>query len=404
MYREVLDASLRTMGRADRSTLTTQRWLAGFLASQRRYPEAETLLREALKAAVEKYGPEHGDTSIRLMCALADVLAQQRKDAEAEQVARQVLEFQHRQRPRPPPTELRQSSSALIGVLLRRGANDEALRIEREMIEFLLESSGGPEVSAARLDRMARTLLDPANKQLRDAPQALGLALQASERSGRKNPNFLNTLARAYLLAGYSGDAATVWEEAIALLPDDPARAQTLNRAAWELLTVTPESARDPAKAVEFALRANELSDYKNPGYVGTLARAYLLMGDAARATELWEQASALQPDDKSRAAMLNEAAWDLLTVTPESFRDPAAAMTFTLRSNELSGYQNPVYLDSLALACFRTGATIKAIEVQKQALELMAHDASERSEYEARLAEYEAALAAQSASGPSPP
>ena len=138
MHRECLAAQLAASDNA--GAITTRRFLAECLARQGKNAEAESLLKEALNAAVEKYGPEHGDTSIRLMCALSDVLAEQRKDAEAEQVARQVLEIQYRQQPRPNPAELDQSSSALIEVLLRRQANDEAAQVESRLREFKAES------------------------------------------------------------------------------------------------------------------------------------------------------------------------------------------------------------------------------------------------------------------------
>jgi hypothetical protein len=108
-------------------------------------------------------------------------------------------------------------------------------------------------------------------------------------------------------------------------------------------------------------------------------------------AYDVWEQASALSPDDRSRAAKLNSAAWELLTVTPETLRDPAVALEFAIKANDVSRYEVPNQLDTLALAYHRTGETAKAIELQTKAISLLPADAS-RSEYEDRLREYEAA------------
>ena len=174
-----------------------------------------------------------------------------------------MLAFQHRHLPRPEPGAFTQSSLVVIQVLKRRGAIEEALRTEQELIEFWLAAAHEPDASAKILDGAARRLLKPSNEKLRDAPQALELALQANERSGQRNPRHLNTLAQAYMLTGDSGRATQVWKQAIALLPDDQARAEMLNGAAWELLTVTPETLRDPAAALELALRANELSGFE---------------------------------------------------------------------------------------------------------------------------------------------
>ncbi len=53
----------------------------------------------------------------------------------------------------------------------------------------------------------------------------------------------------------------------------------------------------------------------------------------------------------------------------------------------------NPGYLDTLALAQHLTGDTAAAIETEKKALSLLPPDASDRGDYEAALARFEAAL-----------
>ncbi|MFQ5459407.1 MAG: hypothetical protein ACE5EL_01295, partial [Anaerolineae bacterium] len=50
------------------------------------------------------------------------------------------------------------------------------------------------------------------------------------------------------------------------------APASALNGAAQELLTGEPAELRDSQAALEFALKANERTDHKNPGYLDTLA------------------------------------------------------------------------------------------------------------------------------------
>ena len=117
-----------------------------------------------------------------------------------------------------------------------------------------------------------------------------------------------------------------------------------------------------------------------------------MLTGDPARATQVWKEAIALLPDDQARAVMLNGAAWDLLTLTPETLRDPIAALELALRANELSGYEKPTHLDTLALAYHRTGETRKAVELQQKAISLLAADASDRGAYEEQLREFQAA------------
>ena len=92
-------------------------------------------------------------------------------------------------------------------------------------------------------------------------------------------------------------------------------------------------------------------------------------------------------------AGDLNQAAWQLLTIEEPELRDPALALEFALKANDLSRYEVPAQLDTLALAYHRTGETGKAIELQKKALSLLAADAPDRAEYEKRLVEFERAF-----------
>jgi serine/threonine protein kinase len=303
LYRETLAAQLRTLGPADHDTLVTKRLFAACLGQQQKYPEAETLLRDALDAAREKYGPKDGDTSVRLMSELTWVLAAQHKDEEAEQCARSVLAFHQPQVSRAQTGEFYDSSRVLIDLLQRRGALDEALQVERELIEFLLAAVQEPDANAETLDLAAWRLMKPANEQFRDAPRALELAQRANARSGHRSARFLRTLARAFMANDELAPAMKAWEQAIALSSNDQARAMTLNFAASEFLNAIPQTSRDPCQALEFALGANELSDYENPVYLNTLALAYHRSGDSAKATEFQGQAiSLLAPNAPDRA------------------------------------------------------------------------------------------------------
>jgi tetratricopeptide (TPR) repeat protein len=178
------------------------------------------------------------------------------------------------------------------------------------------------------------------------------LELEVNERSGQQNPQFLRTLAQAYLRTGDSARSAQVWERAIALSADARSRAAMLNSAARDLLTVTPASLRDWPRGLEFAVQA---------------ARS-----------------------DGANALHLNFAAWHLLTTPMKELRDPALALEFALKANELSRYEAPAQLDTLALAYHRTGETGRAIELQKKALSLLAADAADRDDYEKQLVEFE--------------
>lgn len=113
----------------------------------------------------------------------------------------------------------------------------------------------------------------------------------------------------------------------------------------------------------------------------------------ACNAAQAWGQAIALKVDDTARGALLMSAANQLLLVEPESLRDPARAMLFALRLHELSGHQNAKHLATLAPACFRTKGVQQVIQWKEKALTLLPKEAPERSEFEDRPTEYQAAL-----------
>ena len=93
-------------------------------------------------------------------------------------------------------------------------------------------------------------------------------------------------------------------------------------------------------------------------------------------------------------AGDLNEYAWLLLTIEPEDLRDPDVALEFARRANDLTNYDNALYLDTLALAYHMTGDTPRSLETQQEALSLLtANQESHRPEMEANLAKYIAAL-----------
>jgi tetratricopeptide (TPR) repeat protein len=93
-----------------------------------------------------------------------------------------------------------------------------------------------------------------------------------------------------------------------------------------------------------------------------------------------------------SNPSVLNDYAWMLLTCEPQDVQAPAEALAVSLKSNVLTDYQNPMLVDTLALAYFRTGDVQKAIEYGRQAVSLLPDGHEDRAELEERLAEYEQA------------
>ena len=85
--------------------------------------------------------------------------------------------------------------------------------------------------------------------------------------------------------------AMTDWKKALELKPDDGA---TYNDMAWLLATSPEPKARDGKKALGFALKSCELSEWKNPEAIDTLAAAYAEANDFKHAVEFENKAVAL--------------------------------------------------------------------------------------------------------------
>ncbi|MEL7473499.1 MAG: TlpA disulfide reductase family protein [Planctomycetota bacterium] len=91
----------------------------------------------------------------------------------------------------------------------------------------------------------------------------------------------------------------------------------------------------------------------------------------------------------------LNAVAWNILTNERVSEPNYETALMAGKHACEATEWKDPGILDTYALAAFKTGDVKKAIKVQKKALGLLEGTEwdSARGEFEARLAEFEAAL-----------
>jgi tetratricopeptide (TPR) repeat protein len=71
----------------------------------------------------------------------------------------------------------------------------------------------------------------------------------------------------------------------------DPTFPPPYNNLAWILATADEVGLRNGKEAVRLALKACELSNWKNPEYLGTLAAAYARVGDFDKAIQWQEKA-----------------------------------------------------------------------------------------------------------------
>lgn len=213
--------------------------------------------------------------------------------------------------------------------------------------------------------------------------------------------------------------------------PDDYAK----NRYAWLALTCEPEDLRDPRSALRFAGEANDATGHRLSEFLVTLALGHELTGNRpsasaaldkalenllplntherapvwrrvllvcnllgrsedarplARELLKWKEQEAIRCDADLEAKVYY--AQFALTLEPTDLRAPTSALRFALEANELSRFQNPHFLDTLALAYHRTGDFASAAETQENAISLLPQG-GDPSEMERRLSDYEAAL-----------
>lgn len=121
------------------------------------------------------------------------------------------------------------------------------------------------------------------------------------------NPNIALThfnLARALKSKGRTEEAITHFREALRIKPNWE---KPMNSLAWILATHSAPKFRNPQEALSLALRACELADYQDPGFLDTLAAAYAAVDRFADAAATAEKAVQIiaSGDNKERASQV---------------------------------------------------------------------------------------------------
>lgn len=129
---------------------------------------------------------------------------------------------------------------------------------------------------------------------------SLGVAYKSSPEVRADFVQTLNRLAALLIKTGRIQEASQLTIRALETLKPlaqgNQAHPTDLNVYAWVLLTCQPVELRDPFTALNYAKRSAEITNWKNPVTLNTLAIAYHLTGDSANAIETAKKALALVP------------------------------------------------------------------------------------------------------------
>jgi tetratricopeptide (TPR) repeat protein len=119
------------------------------------------------------------------------------------------------------------------------------------------------------------------------------------------SPKFHFLLANALHQQGKQAEAMEEYRRELSINPD---HILALNDLAWILATDSSAAVRNGAEAVRLAKRACEMTQFREPQFIGTLAAAYAELGQFGEAVRMAEKAKALaETSGQTELAQRNE-------------------------------------------------------------------------------------------------
>ncbi len=178
----------------------------------------------------------------------------------------------------------------------------------------------------------------------------------------RLKPDFpfaLNNLGILLAGQGKIDEAITCVEKAIQSDPDYPLSYYTMARIKTQQ--------KEYSQAIEYLEAALQRKpDW--PDVYASLGKTWFLMGNVDRGISYWHRALELNPKD---IGALNDLARALATTEDTMLRNPTDAVKYARMACELTNYNRPVLLDTLATAYAADGNFPEAVKTAEKAVKL---------------------------------
>ena len=362
-----LEILMRELGDRNPRTVRVLGNLAGLRFQQGRFAESERLSRSALEGFCLAGKTEDPDV-LGVMNNLAQACLRQGRLGEAAELQADVLEGQRRvQGPDHPHALGAMVNLAAIYESLGRMSEAEALLLQA--VDGWQRAHGaehpGTLLAMGNLAGLYMQLGRPA-----DAESLYRRELEVSTRVlGREHPSTIGALSNLGYALSRQGSAA---------------EAEAYFVEAWDLSRRV--LGEDHPSTLTAALNLTTI--YEAQGWPAA-------MGGRIAGLVLTLRTVAARPH--AAAKTLNDFAWLLLVVEPEALRDPDTALRAAIRACDQERASGGIdlwkYLDTLALAQYRTGDPGAAVASQREALELLPPTGAVfRAEMQDRLGQYERA------------
>lgn len=169
-------------------------------------------------------------------------------------------------------------------------------RLDEAIEEIEQVSSAMPDQVDLKMQLALYYLVD---KQLSKAIEVYSDVLDLQQ----DNTTALQARGDSYLNVGKHAEAIADFNRLLKIKPEN---STLLNNLAWVLATSPEDDLRDGQRAIELATRACEITEYKTPHVLSTLAAAYAESGDFENAIK-WSQKAVELNDPENKEQMENE-------------------------------------------------------------------------------------------------